>query len=169
MSTPFMGIGKIGSMAPRSHKFRWTFEAKFSIANIPERFVKLQARPVGDSVTEKIEDIGKQAGSFTMTVLDVQDKDPSLEPLWQVIRYVYELTEDGTKLLPNPLPPERLGTAVLRLYDGTGNLLERWSLTGVWPTNINFGELDYSSSAPLDIEITWRYASFQYENDFHDV
>ena len=34
----------------------------------------------------------------------------------------------------------------------------------VWPTAINFGDLDYSNSEEATIELTLRYSDVQYEN-----
>jgi hypothetical protein len=42
--------------------------------------------------------------------------------------------------------------------------LEEWTLKRVWPTQINFGELDFSSSECTTIEITWRYSEVLYKS-----
>lgn len=35
--------------------------------------------------------------------------------------------------------------------------IDEWKLIGLWPHSINFGELCYSSSTEVEIEVTWRY------------
>jgi len=47
---------------------------------------------------------------------------------------------------------------VLDILDGGNDFyLERWFMEGCWVTNVNWGELDYSSSDPQTIELTIRY------------
>lgn len=52
--------------------------------------------------------------------------------------------------------------ATLALYDGCGTVMETWTLVYVWPQAINFGELDYSSSEEVTIELTLRYQNAIY-------
>lgn len=42
--------------------------------------------------------------------------------------------------------------------------LEQWTLSKIYPSSVNFGELDYSSSDAATIEVTWKYKSLQYKN-----
>ncbi len=48
--------------------------------------------------------------------------------------------------------------ANLEMYDGCGNLIEIWIFEEVWPSQINFQELDMASSEILTIDLTLRYA-----------
>ena len=52
--------------------------------------------------------------------------------------------------------------ATLTLYDGCGAQMEQWVMTGAWPQAVNFGELDYSSSEEVTIELTLRYINAVY-------
>jgi len=56
------------------------------------------------------------------------------------------------------------GMGVLIMYDGCGKPMETWKLEHVWPTSINFGDLDYSSSEESNIELTLRYSTATYSN-----
>ena len=47
--------------------------------------------------------------------------------------------------------------AVLELYDGCGNVIESWVMEAVWPTSIEFGELDMSMSEVVTVDVTLRY------------
>ena len=38
-----------------------------------------------------------------------------------------------------------------------GDIVEEWTLKGSWIQQANFGELDFSSSEPVDITVTLRY------------
>jgi len=45
----------------------------------------------------------------------------------------------------------------LEMYDGCGNVIETWTFENAWPQNIEFGELDMSSSDVMTIDLTLRY------------
>lgn len=53
----------------------------------------------------------------------------------------------------------------LDLYDGCGTSMETWKLGHMWPQAVNFGELDYSSSEEVTIELTLRYSEVQYTSN----
>ena len=53
--------------------------------------------------------------------------------------------------------------ATLNLYDGCGNTLEKWTFENVWPQNIEFGELDMTSSDVVTCDLTLRYDRAYYE------
>jgi len=42
--------------------------------------------------------------------------------------------------------------------------METWTLGHVWPQAINFGDLDYSSSEEVNVELTLRYSEVRYES-----
>ena len=48
-------------------------------------------------------------------------------------------------------------TATIQLLDGHGKTLESWQLQGCWPSQINWGVLDYTSSETADITFSIRY------------
>jgi hypothetical protein len=53
----------------------------------------------------------------------------------------------------------------LKLLDPVGTTVELWDIKGAFPTEINFGDLDYSGEAgPLEIAVTLRFdlAALQY-------
>ena len=45
----------------------------------------------------------------------------------------------------------------IKMLDGHGATMETWWLQGCWPTNVNWGSLDYSSSETADVETTVRF------------
>lgn len=47
--------------------------------------------------------------------------------------------------------------ARLEMYDGCGNVVERWWYQNVWPNNIEWGDLDMQNSDYVTVELTLRY------------
>lgn len=47
--------------------------------------------------------------------------------------------------------------ARLEMYDGCGNVMEKWFFKNVWPNNIEWGDLDMSNSEYITVELTLRY------------
>jgi hypothetical protein len=42
--------------------------------------------------------------------------------------------------------------------------METWELKDVWPTSIDFGDLDYATSDECTIQLTLRYSDVKYTN-----
>jgi hypothetical protein len=51
----------------------------------------------------------------------------------------------------------KLPQAYITMYDGCGTKLEQWTLESVWPSEIDFGELDMGSSEVSLITMTLKY------------
>ena len=47
--------------------------------------------------------------------------------------------------------------ATLTLFDGCGNIIERWIYQAVWPQNIDFQDLDMGNSDYVTCDLTLRY------------
>ena len=47
--------------------------------------------------------------------------------------------------------------ALLELYDGCGNILESWTFENIYPSNIDWGDLDMDSSEFVMVNLTLRY------------
>lgn len=45
----------------------------------------------------------------------------------------------------------------LKLLDPQGTVVELWDITGAWPQDVNFGDLDYASSDNVEIQFTLRF------------
>lgn len=45
----------------------------------------------------------------------------------------------------------------LKVLDPQGSVVELWDIQGAWPTDINFGELDYASSDPVEVAFTLQF------------
>lgn len=174
MGVTNIGVGDNNVIFKR--KFRWTFEVE-SIGGcefrVPAHFCKLAARPnisIEETEINFLNDKtwipGKAAWeSITITYLDVggvglQDEGQlGVRGIYQWLAAVYDFTGQGQPR--RGMSSKRAGYSgkgTLKLYDGCGNTMETWILEDCWPQAINFGDLDYSSSDTVDIELTIRYS-----------
>ena len=165
-----MGIGNLGfKNIVFKRKFRFTFEL-FDICgglSVPKHYVKLAARPnLSVEETElnflnaKTWIPGKAAWeTITVTYIDVATADAA--PLFTWLASVYNFT-DPINLQMGSARSDYTATGVIKMWDGCGQLIEIWQMKDVWPTAINFGDLDYASSEEATIELTLRYSNVKY-------
>lgn len=178
-----MGIGTVGIGDPNvvfKRKFRWTLSITGNGFSIPPYFVKVAARPnISFEETEinflndKMWIPGKATWeALTFTYMDVagnlagelgeQAGGGNLD-LYTWLTNVFDFTSP-TKKFMNSKRCGYQGNVSLILWDGCGNQLENWALEDAWPQAINFGDLDYSSSDTVDIELTIRYSRVSYRH-----
>lgn len=111
-------------------------------------------------VTETIYFPGKPEWKpINLTLYDIKKKS---NPVMEWIKKIYLVNEKEVTWKPSS--NFKIGTCSLELYDGVGNTIEKWILENVWPNNIEFGDLDYSSSDVLTIDLTLRYDRAYLEN-----
>lgn len=169
-----MGIGKLGgNNVIHKRKFRWTFSVdRKGLGFVPASFVKMAARPnISIEETEinflnaKTYIPGKGTWeTITVTYYDVATQgDRGNEELWDWLASVYDFTNNIT-LGQSSTRDCYGGTGTCLLFDGCGKELEKWELFDCWPQAVNFGELDYSSSEEVTIEVTLRYSNVKYSN-----
>lgn len=171
-----MGIGRLGgSDLIHKRKFRWTFAVERDGGRrVPASFVKMAARPnIAIEETEvnflnaKTYIPGKGTWEqITITYYDVEDVGNAGEgntELWSWLASVYNFI-DNLALSQSSVRRCYGGTGICTMYDGCGNELEEWRLFDCWPTSVNFGELDYSSSEEATIEVQLRYSNVKYTN-----
>lgn len=167
-----MGMGRLGfNNLVFKRKFRWTFEVTDICGGqtVPRHYVKLASRPNLSVEETEINYLnaktwipGKAAWeTITVTYIDVATLDH--KPLYDWLATVYEFTNPVT-LRQGSSRQDYAGTGILRLYDGCGQELEEWRMGDMWPQAINFGELDYSSSEEVTIELTLRYSEVAYRS-----
>jgi hypothetical protein len=168
-----MGIGNLGfSNLIFKRKFRFTFELQDICGNqsVPKHYVKVAARP--NLNVEEVEVnflnattwIPGKAKWETMTVTYIDVATAEMASLYNWLASVYNFT-DPIQLQMGSQRKDYTATGILKLWDGCGQLLETWTMKDVWPTNVNFGELDYSSSEEVTIELTLRYSDVKYKNE----
>lgn len=171
--TKNMGIGVIGRPDMTiKRKFRWTFEIAGFCGNeknkVPEHFVNVASRPNLSIEETEINHLNAKMfipgkgtwETINVTYIDVAHEE--MRGLWNWLATVYDFT-DPVKL-KNADKRDWSATGVLNMYDGCGILLESWHLFHVWPTSVNFGDLDYSSSDVSTIELTLRYSDVRYRS-----
>ncbi len=171
-----MGMGQLGG--PNivfKRKYRWTFFLRTPCGPpIGEQVVKLAARP---NLTIEETEINFLHGkmwipgkgtweTITVTYYDIGGNN-ALGGLYSWLATIYDFT-DPVNLYQSSRRGDGgnvrgySGSADLALYDGCGNVMELWQLGNIWPQAINFGELDYSSSEEVTIELTLRYSEVKY-------
>lgn len=169
----YMGIHQlIDQNTIFKRKFRWTFDLRprCTGTNVGVWFVRVAARPnISIEETElnflnsKTWIPGKASfETITVTYLDVAAKRAESADLYGYLNNVFEFTKPARRM--GSTLNDYAAEAFLRLYDGCGQPIETWSFRDMWPTTINFGDLDYSSSDTCDIELTFRYSDFSYES-----
>ena len=98
--------------------------------------------------------------TITVTYMDVAHTE--MRSLWNWLATVYDFTDPVT--LHQGERRDWDATGLLSMYDGCGTLIETWQMQKVWPTAINFGDLDYTSSDIATIELTLRYSDVKYRS-----
>jgi hypothetical protein len=162
-----MGIGKLGD--PKiiiKRKFRFTFEISTPCGSIPAAYCKISARPnleIEETELNFLNAVTWLPGKakwqpISVTYLDVATKE--MQGLYNWMATLYNFT-DPVKLTQGE-KGDWNGTAQLKLYDGCGATIETWLLNNVFPTGIDFGDLDYTSSDFCTIQLNLRYSDAQY-------
>jgi hypothetical protein len=162
-----MGIGPLGS--PNiiiKRKFRWTLAISTPCGQIPPYYCKMAARPnleIEETELHYLNAVNYLPGKgrwqpLNVTYIDVATRD--LQGLYNWVATVYDFQR------PTDLKQSEkagwVGSALLTMYDGCGKNIESWLLGSVFPTSVNFGDLDYQSSDYATIEMTLRYSEAQY-------
>jgi hypothetical protein len=168
-----MGMGPIGTGdIVFKRKFRWAFQITTVNGIVPFSIVKVAARPsltieeteinfqnakmwipgkgTWETITVTYYDVGQRGGGANLT-----------QTLFNWLASVYDFTSP-VGVCQSSRRDCYSGTAELWLFDGCGQVMEYWKMGHAWPTAVNFGELDYSSSEECTIELTLRYAEVAY-------
>ena len=89
-----------------------------------------------------------------LSLYDIKQKKDSINPVIEWIKSIYN-AKSGTWEPSVSSGFKR--DCTLEMYDGCGNILETWKFENAWPQNIEFGELDMSSSDVMTMDLTLRY------------
>lgn len=174
-----MALMHLGEMATNKtlvfkRKYRWTFELRWANAgrSTGQQFVKVASRP---NLTIEETEINYLHGkmwipgkasweTITVTYYDVANAGQGgLQEIYAWLASIYNFQDTGEDMMKQTTVQGELGSGgwagegSLDMYDGCGTSLENWLLKGVWPSAVNFGDLDYSSSEEATIELTLRY------------
>jgi hypothetical protein len=88
---------------------------------------------------------------ITLTLYDTKQNE---NPILKWLSSIYDVKNESRYKYTVGFKKDR---AVLELYDGCGNVIESWVMEAVWPTSIEFGELDMSMSEVVTVDVTLRY------------
>lgn len=172
-----MGLGLLaGPDLVFKRKYRWTFEVQpYCGSLIPAHFVKLASRP---NLTIEETEINFLHGkmwipgkgsweTITVTYYDIGNGGQGITGLFSWLATVYNFTDpvglhQSSKRGNGPGSRGYSADGTLQLFDGCGVAMEQWQLSHMWPQAINFGELDYSSSEEVTVELTLRYSEVTY-------
>jgi hypothetical protein len=95
---------------------------------------------------------------INLTLFDLKkNKHPVIE--W--INEYYEVNSSGVTLKTATNGFKKQGK--LELYDGCGEIIEKWIFENMYPETIEFGELDHSDSNIIYVDISLRYDRAYYE------
>jgi hypothetical protein len=178
-----MGLGNLGRKNTIfKRKFRWMFEVPDIVGEGINMYPpSAAARPKltfndfqVNHLVETITIPGRPIWNpITITVYDiVYDNSSSKHPIYEWIlslygkapNFPYQFSGGSTGAANAAAGLSYMGThrfkkpyANITMYDGCGTELERWVLENVWPSEVDFGELDYSSSEVSTITMTLKY------------
>jgi hypothetical protein len=154
------GLEKTGLCLMR--KFRWLFKIREVCAEsgtncLPPlksarpslSFKELQA----EHLNETLYFPGKPEWKpITLSLYDLKKNE---HPVFKWLKKFYDPKEGKIK---TPTDNEFMVTATLELYDGCGEVMEKWTYENCWPQAVEFGDLDMGSSEIVTCDITLRYA-----------
>jgi len=173
MARKAMGIGVVGRADMTfKRKFRFTFEIQGFCNNeknvVPEDFVTVASRPNLTIEETEINHLNAKtwipgkASWETITVSYMDVAQDEMRSLWNWLATMYDFTDPV--MLSQGERRDWDATGVLNMYSGCGTLLEGWELQHMWPTSINFGDVDYGSSDIATIELTLRFSDVKYRS-----
>lgn len=145
-------------------KFRWVL----AMEGLDAYVLKTAARPQAtfDEITvDYINTKRFLSGKMTWNPIDVTMNDPVVpSAAAKVLAWVRRNYEPLTGRMGYAGGPGASDEAKgykqriqLKMLDPQGTVCELWDLDGAWPMDINFGDLDMSSSDPVEISMTIRF------------
>lgn len=173
-----MGIGELqAGNTLIKRKFRFLFGIQYCLGlnnggnannQVSASFVKSASRPditVEDTEINFLNQVAWIPGkakweTITVTYYDVAGAATS--GLFSWLATVYDFTS-SCRYMSSKIN-DYAGKASLVMLDGCGNPLEQWIMADAWPSAIKFGEVDYSSSDPAEVELTLRYSDVSYQS-----
>jgi hypothetical protein len=109
-------------------------------------------------VTETVYFPGKPEWKpISLTLYDISNRGDGVSlknPVIEWIKKLYEVSDQSVNWKTSSGFKQNCS---VEAYDGVGNIVEEWKLENVWPISIDFGELDYSQSDIMTIDLQLRY------------
>ncbi len=140
-----MGLGKLGENVTFRRKPRYSIELQLDQIQLPETTCKIT--------------IDHEAK--VITTIFYNSPNEEFKELWALLSKWYQFEQQQ-----EPPTESLLGSGKLRRYEFCGSdqyLSELYLVSGIWPTSVNFGDLDHSSSDLATVEVMWRYHTLELE------
>ena len=127
------------------NKCRWTLQGDLPGGELKPLFVKVQSKP----------DHFCESGSVEVRIVEANDPSPFDGEFWVKV-YSSVHIEDQR----NP----KLGTFILKLYDGFGIECAEYKLENAYISNVVFSDVNYSASEIDLVDLTIKYETCNYTN-----
>jgi hypothetical protein len=162
-----MGMGRLGTAdVCIMRKFRWMFfvdgvSGDGTNALPPDKgarpslnFKEAEVQHLNETVYFPMKPDWKP---ITLTLFDLKG---SGNPVFDWLSLQYDVCggdNPGSNFASWRRPGNFKKNAWLEMYDGCGNIVEKWWFQNVWPNNIEWGDLDMQSGDYVTAELTLRY------------
>lgn len=155
--------GQPANTVETRRKHRWVFRSIGGNEVSPDILLLLQScsRPHAsfeEAELHHLEEKAYFAGKYsweaiTMTFYDAHPTPDVSKGIWDWFNKV--ITVKTAAVAP---PSEYKKDAKLEMVDGTGtNPIEKWTMIGCWPQDVNWSDLDYTSTEIQKVEVIMRY------------
>lgn len=111
---------------------------------------------------------------INLTLYDIKRAGQTTHVIFEWLKRLYDPKTGEYKnagdygfKIPSPLanapiigtlfPVSGQSDATLELYDGCGEVIEKWVFENIWPESIEFGDLDMQGSDIITCDLTLRY------------
>lgn len=145
-----MNLGPIGSPIVFVHKLRYFLSVDFPGGFLEPQMVRVAKRPSEDSKL------------FTVSYFEGDYDKEFLNKLYSYISSIFSENKDQIEIAEFV----KNTSGELKLYDATDTELESWKFYNLLPRSISFGELDFSNSGLITIELEWKYSHYEYKSAF---
>ena len=171
-----------GVQLKRSHKWLVTLGEALADGGIQQWVLQKCSKPkfsISETEVNFLDHKFKYPGKVTwedinMTLVDVVNANiDSSEKFVQILQesgYVYPDEATPVGVGPNSATISKrksvgvaLGNAIIEQLDDEGQVTDRWTIHNSWIKALDFGELDYTSEEPLNIQLTLAYDWARFE------
>ena len=154
------GQGQSGDEPQRTNNFFIEFGKRLegsklfvSGVSFPQYTANTEELRVGNLFKKYV--TGVVYGDVAMTIHEMHKADIAK----QLDKWWYDITNDGGATIN--VPTEYKDEATLAWVDGCGKNMRKWTLVGVYPKDINFGQGNMSGAAPVEIQVTFSVDRIQ--------
>jgi len=166
---PNMGLdfGLQDSQVCQKHANRWIFQIQDvcgtttgSIPALPplkssRPKISLREQQVQHLVQSVYYPVKVEWETINLTLYDLKVNE---NPVFDWLTRIYQPTGGSTEFSPVITSQGNFKQdALLCVYDGCGEVIEKWKYENAYPKSINWGDLDMSSSEVIKVDLVLRY------------